>query len=71
MNDKSNSVGVLLADTAFAHRIQTIIKNSEKASYKLDENMEALKHNFLTRGYFRRQEKNAKKEKEKLNQTKK
>jgi len=71
MNDKNNSVGVLLADTAFAHRIQTIIKNSEKASYKLDDNMEALKHNFLTRGYFRKQEKKAKKEKEELSKAKK
>lgn len=70
MNDKDNAVGVLLADTASAHRLQNIIKNSEKASVKLDENMEALKHNFLTRGYFRKQEKKAKKEKEKLEKEK-
>jgi phospholipid/cholesterol/gamma-HCH transport system substrate-binding protein len=61
MNDKNNTVGVLLADTAVAHQIKTIIKNSEIASYKLDENMEALKHNFLTRGYFRKLEKEKKK----------
>ena len=54
MNDNNNSIGVLLADTATAHRLQRIVKNSEKASFKLDENMEALKHNFLTRGYFRK-----------------
>jgi len=64
MNDKDNAIGVLLADTVTAHKLQNIVKNSEKASYKLDENMEALKHNFLTRGYFRKQEKKAKKEKE-------
>ncbi|CAN5251105.1 MlaD family protein [soil metagenome] len=62
MNDKDNAIGVLLADTATAHKLQNIVKNSEKASIKLDENMEALKHNFLTRGYFRKQEKKAKKE---------
>jgi len=61
MNDKNNTVGVLLADTAVAHQIKTIIKNSEIASYKLDENMEALKHNFLTRGYFKKLEKEKKK----------
>ena len=61
MNDKNNTVGVLLADTAVARQIKTIIKNSETASYKLDENMEALKHNFLTRGYFRKLEKEKKK----------
>ena len=61
MNDKNNTVGVLLADTTVAHQIKTIIKNSEIASYKLDENMEALKHNFLTRGYFKKLEKEKKK----------
>ena len=71
MNDKNNTVGVLLADTAFARKIQTIMTNSEKASYKLDENMEALKHNFLTRGYFRKEEKRLKKEKEDLEKAKK
>ncbi len=64
MNDSDNAIGVLLADTASAHKLQNIIKNSEKASVKLDENMEALKHNFLTRGYFRKQEKKAKKERD-------
>jgi len=65
MNDNDNAVGVLLADTAFAHRLQNTIKNTEMASQKLDENMEALKHNFLLRGYFRKQDKKEKKEKEK------
>jgi phospholipid/cholesterol/gamma-HCH transport system substrate-binding protein len=59
-----NVVGVLLADTAFAHKLQNTIKNTEMASHKLDENMEALKHNFLLRGYFRKQDKKEKKEKE-------
>jgi phospholipid/cholesterol/gamma-HCH transport system substrate-binding protein len=64
MNDSNNAVGVLLADTAFAHKLQNTIKNTEMASHKLDENMEALKHNFLLRGYFRKQDKKEKKEKE-------
>jgi phospholipid/cholesterol/gamma-HCH transport system substrate-binding protein len=34
----------------------------KEASRKLNENMEALKHNFLFRGYFRKQERAAKKE---------
>jgi phospholipid/cholesterol/gamma-HCH transport system substrate-binding protein len=63
MNNSNNAVGTLLADTAVAHQIKTIIKNSELASYKLDENMEALKHNFLTRGYFKKLEKEKKKAK--------
>ncbi len=66
MNDQHNAVGVILADTAFANKMQTIMDNSVKASYKLDENMEALKHNFLTRGYFKKQAKKEKKEREAL-----
>jgi phospholipid/cholesterol/gamma-HCH transport system substrate-binding protein len=66
MNDKHNAIGVVLADTTFARRMQTIMRNSEKASYKLDENMEALKHNFLTRGYFKKKAKEEKKEQERV-----
>ena len=66
MNNRDNAVGVLLADTLFAHKLQKTMKNTESASYKLDENMEALKHNFLTRGYFRKKAKQEKEEKEKL-----
>lgn len=57
MNTENNAIGVLLADTTFAKKLKTTLDNAESASAKLDENMEALKHNFLLRGYFRRQEK--------------
>jgi phospholipid/cholesterol/gamma-HCH transport system substrate-binding protein len=57
-----NAVGVLLTDTAFAERLRETMDNAQSASFKLDENMEALKHNFLLRGYFRRQKKIANKE---------
>lgn len=57
MNSEDNAIGVLLADTTFAKKLKTTLTNAESASAKLDENMEALKHNFLLRGYFRRQEK--------------
>lgn len=65
MNSHDNAVGVLLADTTFAHKMQSTMKNIQDASVKLDENMEALKHNFLTRGYFRKKEKQDKKDAEK------
>ena len=63
LNNDNNAIGVLLADTAFANKLKLTLENAESASVKLDENMEALKHNFLLRGYFRKQEK----EKEKSN----
>lgn len=67
MDSEDNAIGVLLADTAFAARLRTTLDNAESASAKLDDNMEALQHNFLLRGYFRKQAKaKAKGEKEKV-----
>ncbi len=54
INSQDNAIGVLLADTTFAGKMKTTLDNAESASAKLDENMEALQHNFLFRGYFRR-----------------
>lgn len=64
INDKNNAVGVLLRDTVAAVQLKTTIENAAQASRKLDENMEALQHNFLFRGYFRKQEKRASEESE-------
>jgi phospholipid/cholesterol/gamma-HCH transport system substrate-binding protein len=59
MNSEDNAIGVLLADTTFANKLRVTLDNAESASAKLDDNMEALKHNFLLRGYFRKQERAA------------
>lgn len=57
LNSGDNAIGVLLADTSFANKMKTTLENAESASVKLDENMEALKHNFLLRGYFKKKKK--------------
>jgi phospholipid/cholesterol/gamma-HCH transport system substrate-binding protein len=57
INSSDNAVGVLLTDTAFAHKLRGTMDNAAAASVKLDDNMEALQHNFLLKGYFRRQKK--------------
>jgi len=57
VNSGKGTMGMLISDTAFAGNLQQSMSNINKASLKLDENMEALKHNFLTRGYFRKQAK--------------
>lgn len=57
INDNDNIIGVLLSDSISARKLKSTIDNAQTSSVKLDENMEALKHNFLLRGYFRRQEK--------------
>lgn len=56
INDRDNAVGALLSDSTVAEQLKTTIENAAQASQKLDENMEALQHNFLFRGYFRKQE---------------
>lgn len=60
-NDKNNAIGVLLDDSTFANKLRVTLTNAQSASVKLDQNMEALKHNFLFRGYFRKQKKAAEK----------
>ncbi|MFA7359849.1 MAG: MlaD family protein [Candidatus Kapaibacterium sp.] len=59
MNSSESVVGTLLTDTAFANNIKSIIRNAdlttanlEQGSFSFSQNMEALKHNFLFKGYF-------------------
>ena len=47
----------LLTDTAMSRQLRQTVRNAEQSTRKLDQSMEALQHNFLLRGYFRRQEK--------------
>lgn len=57
LKDSSNTVGVLLHDKKAAADLRTILQNLNNGSQKLDENMEALQHNFLLRGFFRKKAK--------------
>jgi phospholipid/cholesterol/gamma-HCH transport system substrate-binding protein len=59
INSSQSLVGTLLTDTVFANNLKMVIKNSSEATAKLEDgafsfaqNMEALKHNFLFKGYF-------------------
>lgn len=62
---ESNSpVGVLLNDPKAAADLKTTLANLNAGTQKLDENMEALQHNFLLRGFFRKKEKAEAKAKE-------
>lgn len=65
MNNKNSALSKLIDDRTFANNIETSMKNVKKATVGLNENMEAAKHNFLLRGYFKKKEKaEAKKQKE-------
>lgn len=62
INKGKGTLGRLIRDTTMAENIDKTIVNLKTSTKKLDQNMEAAKHNFLLRGYFKKQEK-AKKEK--------
>lgn len=50
------TLGVLLRDSTAARNLQSSLQHLDSGLQKFDQNMEALKHNWLTRGYFRRLE---------------
>jgi phospholipid/cholesterol/gamma-HCH transport system substrate-binding protein len=52
----SGTLHVLLRDTATADNLKKTMGNMKNGTYSFSEDMEALKHNFLLRGYFKRQE---------------
>lgn len=64
LDDPDNAVGVLLNDPAAAENIRQTLENLEQSTEKLDQNMEALQHNFLFRGFFRKQRREAEKQAE-------
>ncbi len=57
LNQSDNAIGVLLNDQKTAEQVKAIMLNMETSSKKLDENLEALQHNFLLRGFFRKKAK--------------
>ena len=57
LNKTDGAVGVLLNDAETATQIKETIRNLQTSTKKLDENMEALQHNFLLRGFFRKRAK--------------
>lgn len=60
MNTTDNGIGILLNDEEFGYQLKNTMRNLETSTEKLDENMEAVQHNFLFRGYFRRKAKEEK-----------
>jgi len=57
LNSGNNAAGVLLNDKEAAANIKATLQNLQSGTQKLDENMEALQHNFLLRGFFKRKAK--------------
>lgn len=57
----------MVNDTILVKDIDETIKNIKEGSIRLNENLEALKHNFLFRGYFKKLERQKAKDEKKKN----
>ena len=54
IKNNEGALNFLLNDTTFVKNLDQTLENAEAASKKLDENMKALQHNILFRGYFKK-----------------
>lgn len=57
VKEGKGAINYLSNDPKLVKQIDSTITNINKASIKLNEDLEALKHNFLFRGYFKKQAK--------------
>ncbi|MGE5518678.1 MAG: MlaD family protein [Candidatus Dadabacteria bacterium] len=63
LNSNQSPVGVLLNDPEAGKNLKGTLENLNAGSKKLDEDLEALQHNFLFRGFFKKKAKEADKTK--------
>jgi phospholipid/cholesterol/gamma-HCH transport system substrate-binding protein len=64
INNGNGTLWKLIQDSTMANNISQTIVSLKKSSKGLDENMNAAKHNFLLRGFFKDKEKAAQKVKD-------
>lgn len=62
INSGNGTAHALLKDSALVIKLNNSLSNIEKGTDGFNQNMEALKHNFLLRGYFRKLEKQKRKQ---------
>jgi phospholipid/cholesterol/gamma-HCH transport system substrate-binding protein len=56
-SNPNSSIGVLIHDEEAGKHLKEAIKNLESSSIKLDDDLEAVQHNFLLRGFFKKKAK--------------
>ena len=64
INNGQGTLGRLINDEKIAKNLDATMTNLKTSTKKLDENMEAAKHNFLLKGYFKKKEKAEQKKRE-------
>jgi phospholipid/cholesterol/gamma-HCH transport system substrate-binding protein len=57
LNRTDNPIGVLLNDKKGAEQLQSTMNYLQQSSVKLNDDLEAVQHNFLLRGFFKKKEK--------------
>jgi phospholipid/cholesterol/gamma-HCH transport system substrate-binding protein len=57
LNTTDNALGVLLNDPKGATQVQTTLNYLQQSSVKLNDDLEAVQHNFLLRGFFKKKAK--------------
>jgi len=62
LNNSQGPLNFVLNDTTFVKNLDSTIQNSQDASAKFNEIMDALKQSFLFRGYFRKLERQKEKQ---------
>lgn len=68
LNNRGTPVGAILNDSLTGEALKNTILNLESGTKKLDEDLEALQHNFLLRGFFKNKRKQEEEEQKKLQQ---
>lgn len=62
INNGKGTINTVLKDTVLVQKLNQSLNHIEEGTSNFNQNMEALKHNFLFKGYFKKLEKNKKKE---------
>ena len=57
LKEGNGAIGTLLTDTAFVHNLNQSLENIKAGSGNFNENMEALKHSWPFKKYFKKQKK--------------
>ncbi|GEO10313.1 MlaD family protein [Segetibacter aerophilus] len=70
LNNKSTPVGMLLNDEDAAADIRVILSNLQAGTQKLNDDLEAVQHNFLLKGFFKKKAKKEEEEKKKAEELK-